>query len=767
MPKTPVKHLMVFLILVGLQPLYSQQQTGIRIGPKSTTRAVVVGISDYEDAQIPDLMYSHKDAQAFSEYLKSQAGGSLPEENIKSFYNEDATGGNIHKALYWLVNESNENDECIIYFSGHGDVETIYEDEPGHFLVYDSPFNIYQINSLRIEDLNRIIKTLSVQKKAKVKLFTDACRAGKLAGSEINGAQATASSLNKQFANEIKVMSCQANEYSIEGEEFGGGRGVFSYRLIEGMSGLADSDGNLQVSLKELQRYLEDKVHESLGNDKQTPLTVGDRNSIIAYVDEEILAEINVDTKIESSPIADSGLAARSNGLVEKFYQALENKDLLNSFSPNKDGSAESLFDLISANEEYENRLPIIKGDYIAKLQDDAQEAINKYLSLDDEEMRMRLFGDSWAFDKFGAYLAKAANLLGEIHYLYPQVKVKQIYFEVLNDRLHLNKSKAEKKEYAILEQKLKDAFIYQARSPFLNNELGMILKLQGKNEESLQQFDEAIKLSPKWALPVNNKSAVYNSMGAYNQALELANQALALNDKFASPKINLALAYEGLGNYESALSQTIESFTLTPENCTLYNNAGFYNMKLGNLEEAEKYYNQGLECDPNYSMLYNGKAVMYMQMNKYQEAIEVLKLAESRDIPDSRIKLNLAICYEELKDFNLAEEQYLLILEKQKSHPKASKYLAMMYLANNQLEKSIQYFDQHIQKVGDNDAWVYFDKACAHAALNQLDLFEVNMESAFQNGESIKEEIKKEMEDSEYLSSIKSSEKFTRFLDY
>ena len=57
--------------------------------------------------------------------------------------------------------------------------------------------------------MNDVVSTLSVQNKAKVILITDACRAGKLSGSGIGGAQATAANLAKQYANELKILSCQ------------------------------------------------------------------------------------------------------------------------------------------------------------------------------------------------------------------------------------------------------------------------------------------------------------------------------------------------------------------------------------------------------------------------------------------------------------------------------------------------------------------------------------------------------------------------------
>ncbi len=43
----------------------------------TTTRAVVVGISDYQDEKISDLKYAHRDAIAFAAWLQSPAGGSF------------------------------------------------------------------------------------------------------------------------------------------------------------------------------------------------------------------------------------------------------------------------------------------------------------------------------------------------------------------------------------------------------------------------------------------------------------------------------------------------------------------------------------------------------------------------------------------------------------------------------------------------------------------------------------------------------------------
>ena len=79
-----MKKIILFIILLaigfdsfaqikGATPItnLSGQSSGARI-----TYAVVIGISDYQDKDIPDLRFADKDAEAFANFLRSPAGGA-------------------------------------------------------------------------------------------------------------------------------------------------------------------------------------------------------------------------------------------------------------------------------------------------------------------------------------------------------------------------------------------------------------------------------------------------------------------------------------------------------------------------------------------------------------------------------------------------------------------------------------------------------------------------------------------------------------------
>jgi uncharacterized caspase-like protein len=391
-----------------------------------TSRAVVIGISEYQNPKIPDLRYAHKDAEAFADYLKSPAGGIQSDENLMLLTNEQATTGQIVSALSWLVEESLEGDQAIIYFSGHGDVERISKFQRGYLLTYDSPANNYLAGAFPLFGLQDIISTLS-ESGVEVTVFSDACHAGNLAGATVNGTAATANAMAQRYANEIKVMSCQPSEYSLEGVQWGGGRGVFSYYLIEGLAGLADENQDEEVDLYELENFLEEKIPRETAPQRQIPVTVGDKSRVLAIVDPAVLDQLKKEKKvsfpelapIESKGIEETTLANADSSIIKvflSFKQAVQNKDLL---AP-EGNSANDYFQQLVAEPAIKPLHNIMRRNFAAALQEEAQQAINAYLTSDIQEMQDRnALSDKYEY--YPQYLGKSGPVAGKktlsLHY--------------------------------------------------------------------------------------------------------------------------------------------------------------------------------------------------------------------------------------------------------------------------------------------------------------------------------------------------------------
>ena len=541
-----IKIKIALLVAALLVPLMAWPQT---INPSTVnsqrsmveTYAVVVGISDYQDEAIPDLRFADKDAEAFAKYLRSSAGGQVPEENIKMLLNQDATMAAVAAALDWLVEQSQEGDQAIIYFSGHGDVEANTARQPGFLLTYDSPPKIYIAGAYPLFYLQLIIETLSSDKNVQTLVITDACRSGKLAGSEIGGTQATAANLAKQYANEIKVLSCQPNELSHEGEQWGGGRGAFSYHLIEGLIGLADKNEDYQVNLLELENHLETAVPEETAPESQIPMTVGNKGEKVSFVDETTLEELKKRKANQLPSIATTETRSTSestqilaDSMVMKKYDAfiaaLDAGHLMNDGTAQL--SADSIYQQLIQDESLAGLHNSMTRKLAVALQNDAQQAINSYLLSKPTEMEKRWKGET-DYELYPRYLSRAAELLGEKHYMYDYLNAKQLYFEGLNLRMLAKTSEDNDLLIRMAVQKQEKALALEDRAAHFHNELGILLARLKSYEQAMVHYQKAIELAPKWGLPYANYALSLLQTGQEDAALEQADKARLLLEDF------------------------------------------------------------------------------------------------------------------------------------------------------------------------------------------------------------------------------------------
>jgi uncharacterized caspase-like protein len=81
----------------------------------------------------------------------------------------------------------------------------------------------------------------------------------------------------KLFKEEARaaITSSDVNELSYENKRWGGGHGVFTYALLEGLRGKADANGDSLITAGELFAYVRDRVRLETGF-KQNPRSLYD-----------------------------------------------------------------------------------------------------------------------------------------------------------------------------------------------------------------------------------------------------------------------------------------------------------------------------------------------------------------------------------------------------------------------------------------------------------------------------------------------------------
>ncbi len=681
-----------FFVLILCTKLAAQIKPVMNTG---TTRALVIGISDYQNELI-SLQYAHKDAEAFAHWLTTPAGGGLESDQIQVLLNEEATLGRIVGGLTWLVENSQAGDEVILYFSGHGDMETRLFNK-AYLLTHEAPASTYMSGgALAVDDMQDIIRGLT-EREVKVTLITDACRSGSLAGDNIEGSRATTEALMNRFEHTIKILSCQPSEYSQEGKQWGGGRGVFSYYLINGLSGLADSDENLMVSLDELDLYLRNVVPKQTAPETQRPRVDGNLSEIMAEVDPVLLANLRQKLDKQMKVLAaveyrslPTALPAKADTNIlpqyKKFQEALGNGHLLYP----EEGSAYALYLQLSKEDSLAELHGLMRRNLSAALQDEAQEAINSYLNTASEELAERWgYGEKYA--SYPEYLSISAELLGENNAFYPSLRARASYFIGLNKRLRGEKVNSRQLLLEAIENQ-EQALSWDENAAYAYNELGLLHQRLGTWQKAVENYTEAVKRSPRWALPLNNLFAIYTELEQYDSALHYGERALKekpelvyvhnnfgwmylrqVNYKKAAPYFHKAielqpqypLPYQNLGllhyylkEFEKAEKYLATYSKLAPRDANGWNDLGLARKKLGRFSEAEAAFEKGIEVDPSAALPYYSLGNIYLEQEREYQAAEELLLKYLEIVPgDADALFGLSFIHHKQGEENTAKK--------------------------------------------------------------------------------------------------------------
>lgn len=711
----------------GASPITSHQSpvTG-------ATYAVVVGISNYQDEQIPDLKYADRDAEAFANFLRSPAGGYLDGDHLQLLTNEAATAGNIANALYWLVNVCKEADYVIIYFSGHGDVEAKFRGQPGFLLCWDAPPQVYMAGgTVQLGLLQTVISTLSLDNKAKVTVITDACRSGKLAGSDNNGSQLTNANLKTQYANEIKILSCQPDEYSIEGEQWGGGRGAFSYHLLDGLYGLADGDANGVINLREIRNYLEEHVSEEVAPQRQLPMTIGNGNETLASVLPEMLEQLRqgkkgqmpIFTTTDSRGIEEEVLAA-ADSVGRSTYAAFKNALKNKVFIKPVDACADVYFNQLIENPAFEKLHNSMRRNFAAAMQDDSQQVLNRLLKSDLGEFHKNRFIVRRDYKYYPELLHRAAELLGPEHYMYNVLKARAYWFEAYLMSFEPNCQCYSPVLGKEIIERYRKALEYQPYMPQTFFEMAYIFGLPLGQLDSAEHYaQKALAVAPNWLNVYAGMSGIFKAHARFDKSWEWLNRGFAIDSQSINLQFCLGNLYQEQKQFDKAIEAFDHAMQISPITAGYYYKGNTY-FQAGRYEEAEAAYLKLAELDSLFFTTGLGLAHVYSQTRRYDEAEAVLKQVLALDSTNSFHYIDLGKLYYWRQKPEMGKAAFQKALAIDTTHIGTSRLVAGFYFFN-EYWKECQEISRTIIKMGasgHDTLWLYGTEGDLFIKMNQLE---------------------------------------------
>lgn len=132
---------------------------------------LVIGIDRYAHAHFSPLNNAERDARSFVDVLKQKYDFS--DERITSIFNAEATDRNIRSALRKLARDLNREDNLIIYYAGHGELER--DSDWGYWVPYEAEPNEDYFGYIRNKDIIDLLERINCYHLV---LISDSCFSG-------------------------------------------------------------------------------------------------------------------------------------------------------------------------------------------------------------------------------------------------------------------------------------------------------------------------------------------------------------------------------------------------------------------------------------------------------------------------------------------------------------------------------------------------------------------------------------------------------------
>ena len=738
------KIITILILFLCLFKLSAQTDTrAVKITPVKDTSvfhgniyAVIVGVSNYK--YVKPLSFADQDALLFRDFLQSKAGGNVKADNIFLALNQDATASTQPRIRKWLTETKKiqKGDRVYFYFAGHGDA--INSDEY-FFLLQDcnpgGDKNNYtggMASVIQMYNIKSLIKNDLVNNGVDVILIWDACRTNELPGGE-TGLQNMQTGIAEKTDGESIMLSASAGEVALENSTYAHGHGLFTYYLIDGLSGAADNtandgNGDGKVDMRELEDWVKRKVRNDAKtkfNQDQDPRFIYNTDQTLSIVD----SSFENDWAMKKMAGSDLALNYQKTGkgtgrnmqeadsliveLYNRFMAAVKEDSLAEG-----QNSAEELYKQLLMKYP-DNSLTEQAGFNLAmEYINLAQDKINLYLSGKDDLTLLAtpktsnenpnnlnhalILSSGKNYGKNARYLYRALELLkkdtiSDVNYM-KQLQAKADFLAsrsyISNEGIITDFSKALELAKAAMSIQPQAAYNYLL--------FGSLYYINRQYDSSIYYERKALSLAPNWVNALNNLGLVFDVEKKYDSAQYYYRKAIEINPDYLSPYGNLSYNFSSRQIYDSAYKYSREAVALNPFYTGGYNSLGIIFHFQKKYDSAKIYYYKSISLDPRYASAYCNLGILYYSENQFDSSKIYYQKTISIDPKYTDAYYNLGFLFFDQKQYDSAALYYHKTISIDPRYTDAYIGLGTMFMYLKQFDSSAVYYHKclHIDSV-------------------------------------------------------------------
>lgn len=131
----------------------------------------------------------------------------------------------------------------------------------------------------------------------------------------------------------------------------------------------------------------------------------------------------------------------------------------------------------------------------------------------------------------------------------------------------------------------------------------------QGRFEEAVDKYSEAISLNPRLAVAYSGRAAAYNALSQHQLAIEDADQAISVEPWAALGYNHKGLAFLNMGRFRQSQEMLDQAIGLDPNLPDAYNNRGLLSLRTNWWGKAIVDLDEAIRLDPRFGSAYANRA--------------------------------------------------------------------------------------------------------------------------------------------------------------
>jgi tetratricopeptide (TPR) repeat protein len=247
---------------------------------------------------------------------------------------------------------------------------------------------------------------------------------------------------------------------------------------------------------------------------------------------------------------------------------------------------------------------------------------------------------------------------------------------------------------------------------------MGFALAEKGKPQESIEQFETALRLNSKLPEAHNNLGAVLAKIERFPDAIEHFQKAIQLRPSYVEARYRLASTFVQTGQFKEAIEQYELVLRFRPDDVGTLCNMGYALLQTNRLQEAVESYKMALKLKPD-CQADNMLGIALVKLGWQKEASECFQHALTLNPKNSEAHYNLGNILFGSGRVQEAIDHYKQALKINPDYPDALRNLGTALVATDRPAEAIEYYRQSL-KLEPDVASVYYNMAVAYSLTHQ-----------------------------------------------